>query len=110
MNSEVHATAIRGKASSMGTFTHWGLDFIISLTVLTMISTFTETGTFWLFGVFGLLATIWMAKALPETKGRSLEDVDAELRARATGAPAGGRGGRTLDVRDRSVAESRKRT
>lgn len=82
VNSEVFPTAVRGKASSVGTLTHWSLDFLISVSVLTLISTFTATGLFWLYGVFGLLGLAYLYRNLPETKGRSLEDIDAELRSR----------------------------
>jgi sugar porter (SP) family MFS transporter len=88
VNSEIFPTAVRGKASAFGTVTHWGLDFVISLTVLTMINLFTPTGLFWLYAVFGLIGLGYLHRHLPETKGRSLEDVAGSLRARAT---AGGR-------------------
>ena len=64
-------------------FTHWGLDFIISISVLTLISTITATGMFWLYGAFALVGFFYLRKHLPETKGRSLEDVDRQLQASA---------------------------
>jgi sugar porter (SP) family MFS transporter len=82
VNSEVFPTAVRGKASSVGTLTHWSLDFLISISVLTLISTITATGLFWLYGVLGLLGLAYLYRNLPETKGRSLEDIDAELQSR----------------------------
>jgi sugar porter (SP) family MFS transporter len=83
INSEIFPTEIRGKAAGFGTVTHWGLDFLISLTVLTTISLLTATGLFWLYAVFGILGFIYLYRRLPETKGRSLEDIEGSLRARA---------------------------
>jgi sugar porter (SP) family MFS transporter len=81
--SEVYPTNLRGKGASLGVFTHWGLDFVISLTVLTLISTITTTGMFWLYGAFALAGFFYLRKYLPETRGRSLEEVDTELQRQA---------------------------
>ena len=85
INSEIFPTAVRGKAASAGTVTHWGLDFLVSISVLTIIQATTETGLFWLYGVLGVLGLAYLAVKLPETKGRSLEDVERSLRG---GSPA----------------------
>jgi MFS family permease len=61
-NAEVFPTAIRGKAGSLGTITHWGLDFVISLTVLTIIGLATETGLFWLYAAFGIARLIFLQR------------------------------------------------
>ncbi|WP_295142985.1 sugar porter family MFS transporter [Saccharopolyspora sp.] len=80
INSEVFPTAVRGKASSVGTVTHWALDFLISISVLTLISALTETGLFWIYGVLGIIGLAYLYRNLPETKGRSLEDIERSLR------------------------------
>ncbi|MET8249238.1 sugar porter family MFS transporter [Streptomyces sp. NPDC005202] len=87
INSEIFPTAVRGKAAGFGTVTHWGLDFLISLTVLTMITLLTATGLFWLYAVFGILGFIYLYRRMPETKGRSLEDIESSLRRRADVQP-----------------------
>jgi sugar porter (SP) family MFS transporter len=80
VNSEVFPTAVRGKAAACGTVTHWTLDFGISLSVLTTISLLTPTGLFWLYAGFGVIGFFVLARRLPETKGRSLEDIERSLR------------------------------
>lgn len=80
VNSEVFPTAVRGKAAACGTVTHWTLDFAISLSVLTTISLLTPTGLFWLYAGFGVIGFFVLARRLPETKGRSLEDIERSLR------------------------------
>lgn len=83
LNAEVFPTAVRGKGSSLGVFTHWGLDFVISLTVLTLVRLVTETGLFWIYCAFGIAGLVFLIKYLPETKGRTLEQVEDDLRARS---------------------------
>ncbi|MER7277890.1 sugar porter family MFS transporter [Dactylosporangium sp. NPDC000244] len=83
INSEIFPTAVRGKAAGAGTVTHWTLDFLISLTVLTAIAALSATGLFWLYAFFGVLGFLYLFRNLPETKGRSLEDVERDLRRRA---------------------------
>jgi sugar porter (SP) family MFS transporter len=80
INSEVYPTAVRGKGSSLGVFTHWGLDFVISLTVLTLVDAITPTGLFWVYGALGIAGLVFLWRFLPETKGRTLEEINAELR------------------------------
>jgi sugar porter (SP) family MFS transporter len=82
--SEVYPTNLRGKGAGLGVFTHWGLDFVISLTVLTLISTITTTGMFWLYGALAFVGFFYLRKYLPETRGRSLEEIDAQLQRQAT--------------------------
>lgn len=84
LNAEVYPTAVRGKAGSLGTITHWGLNFVVSLTVLTIISLVTETGLFWLYALLGLAGLLFLNRRLPETKGRTLEEIDQSLRGRAS--------------------------
>jgi sugar porter (SP) family MFS transporter len=84
LNSEVYPLEVRGKGSATGSITHWVLDFVIASTVLTLISTITETGTFWLYGVFGIIGILFFFRVVPETKGRTLEEIEEELERRVS--------------------------
>lgn len=85
VNSEILPNRVRGKAQQFGTNTHWILDFVISMTTLTLISTLTATGLFWMFGLFGIIGMVTLFKIMPETKGRSLERIEKELTEAVTG-------------------------
>jgi sugar porter (SP) family MFS transporter len=83
LNSEVYPLEVRGKGAAAGAFTHWVLGFIIASTVLTLIATITPTGMFWFYGLFALLGILFVLRRVPETKGKTLEEVADELAARA---------------------------
>lgn len=79
VNSEVFPTEVRGKAGSAGLATHWILNLLISVTVLTTINALSPSGLFWLYAVLGGLGLLFLHRKLPETRGRTLEEIDAEL-------------------------------
>jgi sugar porter (SP) family MFS transporter len=83
LNSEVYPLEVRGKGAAAGAFTHWVLDFVIASTVLTLIATITPTGMFWFYGLFAILGIIFVLRRVPETKGKTLEEVSEELASRA---------------------------
>jgi hypothetical protein len=53
---------------------------VVSLTVLTLVGLVTETGLFWIYGAFGVAGLVYLWRYLPETKGRTLEQVEDDLR------------------------------
>jgi hypothetical protein len=66
---------------SISTVGNWTANFIVSSFFLTLTSAISREGTFWLYGGFGILALIFFARRLPETKDRSLEQIGGELGA-----------------------------
>jgi sugar porter (SP) family MFS transporter len=83
LNAEIYPLAVRGKAAAAGTMTNWFFNFLVSLTFLALIDLLTETGAFWFYGAIGLV-TLWFCwKFVPETKGKSLEQINAVFERRA---------------------------
>jgi sugar porter (SP) family MFS transporter len=82
VNSEIFPNTVRGKAASFGIVTHWGLDFAVSISVLTLINALGASGVFWLYAVLGVLGFIYLFRWLPETKNRSLEEIEEALQGR----------------------------
>ncbi|MEU8877111.1 sugar porter family MFS transporter [Streptomyces javensis] len=79
VNSEVFPTAVRGKAGSFGLATHWILNLLISVTVLTTINAITPSGLFFSYAVLGALGFVFLARRMPETRGKRLEEIEAVL-------------------------------
>ena len=76
LNAEIYPLSVRSKAASSGTMTNWFFNFLVSLTFLPLIDLLSQTGAFWFYGAIGLV-TLWFCwKFVPETKGRSLEQIN----------------------------------
>lgn len=83
LNSEIYPLAVRGKAAAAGTMTNWFFNFVVSVTFLSLIDLLTQTGAFWFYGLIGLV-TLWFCwRFVPETRGKTLEQVDAIFERRA---------------------------
>jgi sugar porter (SP) family MFS transporter len=83
MISEIFPLQMRGPAMAVCTMFNWGLNFAISYTFLTLTDSITKQGTFWLYAFFGICAVIFFATLVPETKDRSLEQIQTDLGADA---------------------------
>ena len=82
LNAEIYPLNVRGKAASAGTMTNWFFNFLVSLTFLPLIDLLTQSGAFWFYGLIGLV-TLWFCwRFVPETKGRSLEQITAVFQRR----------------------------
>ncbi len=79
--SEIYPVKIRGLAMSIATVANWGANLLVALTFLTFIQIMGRPVTFWLYGMVGIGAWIFAYILVPETKGRSLEDIEAHWRA-----------------------------
>ena len=89
MISEIFPLEIRGPAMAVCTIANWTFNFIISFTFLTLTSTIGKTATFWLYAAVGVIAIVFFYRRVPETSGRSLEDIQRDV----TGSSRRGRRG-----------------
>ncbi len=80
MISEIYPLRVRGAAMSIATLANWGLNLAVALTFLTLIGVLGYPGTFWLYAVIGIAAWIFIFRLVPETKGRSLEEIEEHWR------------------------------
>ncbi|MFX1296613.1 MAG: sugar porter family MFS transporter [Promethearchaeota archaeon] len=78
--SEIYPLKIRGLAMSIVTEVNWGANFIIALTFLTLIQLIGTFGTFWLYAGLGIIALIFTYLYVPETKERTLEEIEEHWR------------------------------
>ena len=77
--SEIFPNRIRGVAMSVCTFALWAACFILTYTFPMLNSGLGAAGTFWLYGLICLAGGIFVVFRLPETKGKSLEEIEKEL-------------------------------
>ncbi|WP_027066794.1 sugar porter family MFS transporter [Maribacter sp. Hel_I_7] len=74
--SEIFPTRIRGLAVSLGSFSLMVTGFIITLTNPILIETINVSGTFFLYASLTLPAIWFIWKVVPETKGKTLEEIE----------------------------------
>ena len=79
--SEIYPLKIRGVAMSVATSANWGANLFVALTFLTLIQATGRSSTFWLYGLVGIVAWLFTWFYVPETKGRSLEDIESHWKA-----------------------------
>jgi sugar porter (SP) family MFS transporter len=77
MLSEIYPLRIRGRAMSIGTLANWAANLIVAVSFLTLTQTLGKPITFWLFGLISIGAWVFAFALVPETKGRSLEQIEA---------------------------------
>jgi SP family arabinose:H+ symporter-like MFS transporter len=77
--SEIFPTKIRAMAMAVSTFALWTACFVLTYTFPVLNSSLGSYGTFWLYGVICLLGFVFLRISLPETKGKSLEEIENEL-------------------------------
>ncbi len=76
--SEIFPTRVRGRAMSLATFTIWASCYLVaqSFPMLNDNPSIGPALTFWIYGGCSLAGLIFVSIAVPETKGRSLEDIE----------------------------------
>lgn len=77
--SEIFPNRIRGAAMALATFALWIACFILTFTFPLLNAGLGAAGTFWVYAGICLLGFIFIAFKLPETKGKSLEEIENEL-------------------------------
>jgi len=78
--SEIFPNRIRGMAMAVATFSLWTACFLLTYTFPLLNSGLGAYGTFWLYGIICVLGFIFIKTMLPETKGKSLEEIEKEFR------------------------------
>ena len=77
--SEIFPNRIRGAAVSVAVFALWVACTVLTLTFPYLNKALGSYGTFWLYGTICVVGYIFVFKYLPETKGKTLEDIEREL-------------------------------
>src|SRR5262249_41911869 len=73
--AQICPTRIRGRAMSLATVFLWCGTLLVTLTFLSLVRALTAAGTFLLYAAISVAAFVFVWRLLPETKGRSLEEI-----------------------------------
>jgi SP family sugar porter-like MFS transporter len=77
--SEIFPNKIRGAAMAVGTLALWSACFILTYTFPLLNDGLGASGTFWLYGGICIFGFLFILKKLPETRQKSLEQIEKEL-------------------------------
>jgi MFS family permease len=77
--AEIYPLKIRGAAMSVAGMANWAANFVVTVSFLTLLNAISGVGVFFLFGFLTLVALAYFWKKVPETKGRSLQEIEREL-------------------------------
>jgi MFS transporter, SP family, arabinose:H+ symporter len=77
--SEIFPNRIRGAAMSVAVMALWLACFILTYTFPILNASLGASGTFWLYGGICVLGGLFVFVKLPETKGRTLEEIERDL-------------------------------
>ena len=79
--SENYPLKVRGAAMSAVTVTNWALNLVVAVTFLTLVGVLGRAGAFWLYGVIAIGAWVFFYLLMPETKGKTLEQIEEHWRS-----------------------------
>ena len=80
--SEIFPTLIRGRAMSIATIFLWTANWVVSQTFPMLdenewlIENFNHGFSFWIYGILSFVLLIFVWRIVPETKGKSLEEIE----------------------------------
>lgn len=76
-SAEAYPLYIRDIGMSLATATTWGFNFVLAITWFALEKAFTSTGAFCYYAAWNVVGFVAVLLLLPETKGRTLEELDA---------------------------------
>lgn len=76
INSEIYPMWARGTGVAISTMINWAFNLVVSFSFLSLLEAITKYGTFFLFCGICILGTLFTVIFLPETKNKSLEEVE----------------------------------
>jgi SP family sugar porter-like MFS transporter len=74
--SEIFPNSVRGTAMAIATTALWIACFVLTYTFPILNNWLKASGTFWLYSFICLSGFLFIWKKLPETKGKSLEEIE----------------------------------
>jgi SP family galactose:H+ symporter-like MFS transporter len=81
--AEIFPLAVRGRAMSLATVANWSFNLIVAATFLDLVAALGSASAFLVYAILSVVAVVFVARLVPETKGRSLEQIEDSLTAAA---------------------------
>ena len=94
MIPEVLPLSVRGTAMGVAVFRNWVANFLVSQTFPPLLNGLGPGPVFLGYAGMGVLAGLFVKALVTETKGRSLEEIEADLQRKAGGRARRGGGRR----------------
>ncbi|GLJ12146.1 hypothetical protein SUGI_0185400 [Cryptomeria japonica] len=77
--SEILPVSVKGLAGSVATLANWSSSWLVTMTINLLLQ-WSPAGTFFLYAIICFFTSIFVALFVPETKGRTLEEIEASFR------------------------------
>jgi MFS transporter, SP family, galactose:H+ symporter len=77
MISEIYPLRNRAQAVAVSTASNWGANFLVSLTFPILTNRLGSSPTFFIYAALGVVTLLFVIARVPETKGRTLEEISA---------------------------------
>jgi sugar porter (SP) family MFS transporter len=85
MLPEIFPLNARGTGTGVSALSNWGANFVVAQAFLPLVVLIGRSAVFWILAAICIVAALFIQFLVPETKGRSLEQIETDLRERVTG-------------------------
>jgi sugar porter (SP) family MFS transporter len=82
--AEIYPLKTRAIAMSAATVANWAANYLVAATFLTLAGVLGRAGVFWLYALMGALTWFFVLRLVPETKGKTLEQIQDVFAARTS--------------------------
>ena len=76
MTAELYPNRLRGVGASTATVANWSANLLITVTFHSAVDALGKDVVFWIYAAFAVVGLVFVRVCVPETKGRSLEEVE----------------------------------
>jgi MFS transporter, SP family, galactose:H+ symporter len=80
--AEIYPNRVRGRAVAVATAANWFAAFLVTEFFLSVVNAIGESTTFFVFAALCVVTYVFVFRYVPETKDRSLEEIQADWEAR----------------------------
>jgi sugar porter (SP) family MFS transporter len=74
--AEIYPLCVRGVAMGVATMANWAFNLLVALTFLLLVERLGPAYTFWIYALVSVASWIFGYRKVPETKGRTLEEIN----------------------------------